>query len=262
MTAATVKAAHGSRLSGAVPAPTASAGAPARRTAGRRRVRAHLACRPCRSPPGILARGPWQADQVASRWREDPFEPPAARTEAADEAIAALADRGSPAHDGPRRAARRLPHRGGPARARAAADALVAAARPRGRVGLAGRAVRRARGRRPLAGRPARAVGRLVGRALGARRGRGGRGRRGPGRDARPRARRGVVGDPRAPDRRGARLRCPTGWRCWSASPGCPTASRSRPTPSTTRTPGGRRTRPTGRTEADEPLRRMASLLV
>jgi 8-oxo-dGTP diphosphatase len=51
-------------------------------------------------PPGILARGPWQADQVASRWREDMFEPPAARAEAADEAIAALADRGSPAHDG------------------------------------------------------------------------------------------------------------------------------------------------------------------
>ncbi len=51
-------------------------------------------------PPGILARGPWQADQVASRWREDPFEPPVARIEAADEAIAALADRGSPAHDG------------------------------------------------------------------------------------------------------------------------------------------------------------------
>jgi 8-oxo-dGTP diphosphatase len=51
-------------------------------------------------PPGILARGPWQADQVASRWREDPFEPPAARSEAADEAIAALEHRGSPAHDG------------------------------------------------------------------------------------------------------------------------------------------------------------------
>ena len=51
-------------------------------------------------PPGILARGPWQADQVASRWREDPFEPPAARMQAADAAIAALEDRGSPAHDG------------------------------------------------------------------------------------------------------------------------------------------------------------------
>ena len=51
-------------------------------------------------PPGILARGPWETDQVACRWREDAFEPPPARTEAADEAIAALEDRGSPAHDG------------------------------------------------------------------------------------------------------------------------------------------------------------------
>jgi ADP-ribose pyrophosphatase YjhB (NUDIX family) len=51
-------------------------------------------------PPGILARGPWKADQVASRWREEEYEPPAARIEAADEAIAALEGRGSPAHDG------------------------------------------------------------------------------------------------------------------------------------------------------------------
>ena len=51
-------------------------------------------------PPGILARGPWKTDQVASRWREEEYEPPAARSEAADEAIAALADRGSPSHDG------------------------------------------------------------------------------------------------------------------------------------------------------------------
>jgi ADP-ribose pyrophosphatase YjhB (NUDIX family) len=51
-------------------------------------------------PPGILARGPWKADQVASRWREEEYEPPAARSDAADEAIAALEDRGSPAHDG------------------------------------------------------------------------------------------------------------------------------------------------------------------
>jgi len=51
-------------------------------------------------PPGILARGPWQADQVACRWREDCYEPPPARAEAADEAIAALEDRGSPSHDG------------------------------------------------------------------------------------------------------------------------------------------------------------------
>jgi 8-oxo-dGTP diphosphatase len=51
-------------------------------------------------PPGILARGPWKTEQVASRWREDAFEPPSARIEAADEAIAELEGRGSPAHDG------------------------------------------------------------------------------------------------------------------------------------------------------------------
>jgi ADP-ribose pyrophosphatase YjhB (NUDIX family) len=51
-------------------------------------------------PPGILALGPWKTEQVASRWRQEEYEPPPARSEAADEAIAALADRGSPAHDG------------------------------------------------------------------------------------------------------------------------------------------------------------------
>ena len=163
-------------------------------------------------PPGILARGPWQADQVASRWREDPFEPPAARTEAADEAIAALEDRGSPAHDG--LAARLADFRTEDGRLELELQPMrwsLRLVRER-RVGLAGRAVRDALGRRPLAGRPPRAVGRVVGRALGARRRRGGRGRREPGRDARARARGGVVGDARAPDRRGARRRCRTGW--------------------------------------------------
>lgn len=51
-------------------------------------------------PPGILARGPWQAAQVAASWRADAFAADAAQEAAADQAIAALADRGSPAHDG------------------------------------------------------------------------------------------------------------------------------------------------------------------
>jgi 8-oxo-dGTP diphosphatase len=50
--------------------------------------------------PGILARGPWQTDQVATRWREDRFEPDPALAAQADAAIAALQDRGSPSHDG------------------------------------------------------------------------------------------------------------------------------------------------------------------
>jgi 8-oxo-dGTP diphosphatase len=49
---------------------------------------------------GILARGPWPADAVGARWREDPYEPGPERNAAADRAIAALEDRGSPAHDG------------------------------------------------------------------------------------------------------------------------------------------------------------------
>jgi 8-oxo-dGTP diphosphatase len=50
--------------------------------------------------PGILARGPWRTDQVATRWREDAFEPDPTRAAQADAAIAELQDRGSPSHDG------------------------------------------------------------------------------------------------------------------------------------------------------------------
>jgi 8-oxo-dGTP diphosphatase len=50
--------------------------------------------------PGILARGPWSVDDVAARWREDAFEPDPETARAADEAIAALRERGSPSHDG------------------------------------------------------------------------------------------------------------------------------------------------------------------
>jgi ADP-ribose pyrophosphatase YjhB (NUDIX family) len=51
-------------------------------------------------PTGILARGPWRADQVTVRWREDCFEPAPHQHEAADRKIAELVDRGSPSHDG------------------------------------------------------------------------------------------------------------------------------------------------------------------
>ncbi len=50
--------------------------------------------------PGILARGPWSPDQVTARWAEESFEPTASLTDAADAAVAELADRGSPSHDG------------------------------------------------------------------------------------------------------------------------------------------------------------------
>jgi 8-oxo-dGTP diphosphatase len=50
--------------------------------------------------PGILARGPWPAEAVTARWREDVYAPPAVHDAAADDALAALHDRGSPSHDG------------------------------------------------------------------------------------------------------------------------------------------------------------------
>jgi 8-oxo-dGTP diphosphatase len=49
---------------------------------------------------GILARGPWDPEQVEVRWRADPFEPVDGATAAADEALHALRSRGSPSHDG------------------------------------------------------------------------------------------------------------------------------------------------------------------
>jgi 8-oxo-dGTP diphosphatase len=51
-------------------------------------------------PSGVLARGPWEPDQVAVAWRADPFEPPGEATDAADVALDALRRRGSPSHDG------------------------------------------------------------------------------------------------------------------------------------------------------------------
>ena len=49
---------------------------------------------------GVLARGPWNPEQVAVAWRPDPFEPPGEATDAADVAVDALRRRGSPSHDG------------------------------------------------------------------------------------------------------------------------------------------------------------------
>jgi ADP-ribose pyrophosphatase YjhB (NUDIX family) len=50
--------------------------------------------------PALLARGPWDPDQIEVHWSDDHYDAPAARVEAADAAIAALRDRGSPSHDG------------------------------------------------------------------------------------------------------------------------------------------------------------------
>ena len=50
--------------------------------------------------PALLARGPWPLDRVECVWRDDEFEPEAGRSAAADAAIDALRERGSPSHDG------------------------------------------------------------------------------------------------------------------------------------------------------------------
>lgn len=49
---------------------------------------------------GILARGPWQEDQVEARWLDDVFDPPPEVVREADAAVDGLRERGSPAHDG------------------------------------------------------------------------------------------------------------------------------------------------------------------
>jgi 8-oxo-dGTP diphosphatase len=50
--------------------------------------------------PRILAQGPWRPDQVRSSWLDDPWEPSGDLERRADEEIAKLRGRGSPAHDG------------------------------------------------------------------------------------------------------------------------------------------------------------------
>jgi 8-oxo-dGTP diphosphatase len=48
----------------------------------------------------LLARGPWAPEDVDVRWHQAAFEPSQEATEAADAHVAALSERGSPAHDG------------------------------------------------------------------------------------------------------------------------------------------------------------------
>lgn len=52
------------------------------------------------SSPELLARGPWELEQIRARWREEHFEPSQAQADAADAAITGLRERGSPSHDG------------------------------------------------------------------------------------------------------------------------------------------------------------------
>jgi ADP-ribose pyrophosphatase YjhB (NUDIX family) len=52
------------------------------------------------SSHAILARGHWPVERVRARWHEEHYEPPEQHAEAADAAIEALRERGSPSHDG------------------------------------------------------------------------------------------------------------------------------------------------------------------
>ncbi len=51
-------------------------------------------------PAGILARGPWEPGAIASSWRGDAYQAPPEVDAAADAALASLAQRDSPTHDG------------------------------------------------------------------------------------------------------------------------------------------------------------------
>jgi 8-oxo-dGTP diphosphatase len=48
----------------------------------------------------VLARGPWSEDRVRARWRDDPYQPAAEMSAAADAELERLRARGSPSHDG------------------------------------------------------------------------------------------------------------------------------------------------------------------
>lgn len=50
--------------------------------------------------PGLLARGPWDPADLEVSWREDVFTAPPAAVAEADAALAELRERGSPSHDG------------------------------------------------------------------------------------------------------------------------------------------------------------------
>jgi 8-oxo-dGTP pyrophosphatase MutT (NUDIX family) len=50
--------------------------------------------------PALLERGPWDVDAIDVRWTDEPYCAPTEYEAAADEAITALRARGSPSHDG------------------------------------------------------------------------------------------------------------------------------------------------------------------
>jgi len=55
---------------------------------------------PSENVPHVLAAGPWEIERISARWLSSTFEPSEQQSEAADEAIRGLRERGSPSHDG------------------------------------------------------------------------------------------------------------------------------------------------------------------
>lgn len=55
---------------------------------------------PAHQTTTILARGPWPPGDIEAHWRDEHYDPPSRHVAAADAAIAALRERGSPSHDG------------------------------------------------------------------------------------------------------------------------------------------------------------------
>ena len=196
---------------------------------------------------GVLARGPWNPDQVDVAWRADPFDPSGNATEAADVALDALRARGSPSHDG--LAARLVDFETAPDRLSLELQPVRWALRliPDGAArSLSVLCVVRDADGCWLAGRRAAWLASWAGRwALGA----GG----------------SVEVDENPADTMGRELReewsveperlriealvlLPSGDACcWSARRGWPTGRPSRPTTSTTSSPGGRPIRRSGR---------------
>jgi 8-oxo-dGTP diphosphatase len=52
------------------------------------------------APPALLARGPWDPEEILVSWRSEPFQPDPGSTEHADLLLDGLRERGSPYHDG------------------------------------------------------------------------------------------------------------------------------------------------------------------
>ena len=212
--------------------------------------------------PGILARGRWALEQVEAAWLATPYEPPARATDAADAAISALRERGSPAHDG--LSARLVVlRRRRPSASRLELEPIRWALRldRTRRVAERRRDVRGARQRRPLARGASRGLARDLVGPLGARRRRRRRGRREPGAHARARAARGMVGH--APSGSRSRRSCasPSSSSCCSAWPGSRTAREVVPDEEHDEFAWWPAEVDDWPAEADEPLRAMATML-